>query len=269
MKTSFVFDLKGVLFAADTPIEGSVELFNKLKENGHRVFILSNSTRQSTKEILKQLKEAKLNVEAGELITGCQITVHELKKQNVKRVFCLGTSSLMKELNENGIETVSVGEVNQKAELISLDEKVDAVLVAQDFDFNFVRASVATRYILERKAKFFVVGKDRQFPWKNGQYVPGPFTLAAPAKTASYITPELIGKPNLKTIEEILPFKKGENVVFIGDNQETDICLANQLGFKSVLMLTGVTDEHEITKENAPTIVCKDMKELAEKIESL
>ena len=269
MKATYVFDLKGVLFAADTPIEGSVELFNKLKENGHRVFILSNSTRQSTKEILKQLKEAKLNIEADELISGCQITVHALKKQNIKCVFCLGTSSLMKELNENGIDTVFVGEGSPKAELIPLDERVDGVLVAQDFDFNFVRASVATRYIFEQKAKFFVVGKDRQFPWKKGKYVPGPFTLAAPAKTASYVTPEVIGKPNLETFEEILPFKKDENVVFIGDNQETDICLANQLGFKSVLMMTGVTDEHEITKENAPTIICKDMKELAEKIESL
>ena len=267
---SFIFDLKGVLFTKDTVIDGACELFNKLKEKGHKVLILSNSTRQSSEEILTQLKSAKFNIEKEELITGTQIAIQYLKKENITQIFGLCTDSFTKELEAAGINVSRLTDANSpKAELVKLDSKIKAVVFAQDFNYNFVGASLSTRYIMEQKCKFLCIGMDRQFTWENGEYIPGAYTLSAATETATYISPIILGKPFVQTFEEMLPFKKGDDVVVIGDNQETDIKFANEFGFKSVLMLTGVTDANEITDENKATIVCKDFKELSEKIDTI
>ena len=270
MSKFYVFDLNGVLFTKDTEITGASSLFNQLKQNGNKVLILTNSTRLSTNEILELLKGAKFNVEKTDLISGAQIAINYLKKENVSHIFGLCTDSFAKELEESGIKVTRITDTpSTKAELVKLDKTIQAAVFCEDFGYNFVGASLSTRYIFEEKCKFICVGKDRQFPWENGEFIPGAYTLSAATETATYLEPIIIGKPNSSTFLDLLPFKKGDDVVVIGDNQETDIAFANEMGFKSVLLLTGVTDTHEITEENKPTIVCKDFAELSEKIGTL
>ena len=270
MSKYYVFDLNGVLFTKDTEIEGASALFNKLKESGNKVIVLTNSTRLSTEEILALLKSAKFNVEKSDIISGAQIAINYLKKENISHIFGLCTNSFAGELKEAGIKVSQITDTpSTKAELVTLDKTIKAAVFCEDFNYNFVGASLSTRYIFEEKCKFICVGMDRQFPWENGEFIPGAYTLSAATETATYLQPTIIGKPNSETFSDLLPFKKGDDVVVIGDNQETDIAFANEMGFKSVLLLTGVTDTHEITEENKPTIVCKDFKELTEKISTL
>jgi Predicted sugar phosphatases of the HAD superfamily len=51
-----------VLWAGDTPLEGSLEVINRLKELGKKVFLISNNCTLTMNQYMKKIKKFGLNV---------------------------------------------------------------------------------------------------------------------------------------------------------------------------------------------------------------
>lgn len=266
--SDFILDIQGVLFRGDEVISGAKELVDKIISLNKKVILLSNSTRLATKKVLAQLNAADINVPEENVITGPKIIIHALKAASIKHIILFGTNEVSEELEAAGITVdKSTALPNNHAELYPLSDDVKAIVVAEDLAFNFAHASICARYILEKKTKFICTGYDRVFPWKKDEYIPGALTLSTPAETASYVSPEIIGKPNVETFADLIPEHKTKQYVVVGDNTETDIAFANKLGYKSVLVYTGITNKNEEIKEgNKPTYTFETLAELTAKV---
>ncbi|KAH0790975.1 HAD family hydrolase [Histomonas meleagridis] len=261
MKVALV-DLEGTLIKGDSFIPGSTQLIEHLRENNYKVLLLTNSTRFSTQQLHSKLLENKIDIDECDIVDGAKMAAKQLKTDNHSTIYVLGCASFVEELKSFGFEVITTKDhLNCKIEEIPLNPKVTAILVAEDFDFCFLHASIGTRYVIEQKCKFYCVGKDSQFPWNSDTIIPGPYTFATSIKVPSYVDPMIIGKP--ENVELPINLKDYESILVIGDS-EHDIEYAKKIGAKSALVMTGIT---ETVKENLhPSIVLKDLFEATEKI---
>lgn len=180
--SGFIIDIQGIIFKGDEFIPEAKQFMDHLNSEKKQVYLLSNSTRITTKQTINQLKSAGIEIQDSNVITGSKIIVNAMKQENIKHILLLGTDDLCNEVAESGIAVDkgnSLGSAH--AEAYKLNDKVEAVVVAEDLSFNFVHASIVARYVLEKKVKFFCVGYDRVFPSKGDNFVPGALTLATPS----------------------------------------------------------------------------------------
>ena len=137
--------------------------------------------------------------------------------------------------------------------------EINAVVVATDPNFNYFKAALGTRYVIEKKIKFYSIGGDRRF-YENSHYYPGSYSLSTSIESPTYVKPTIIGKPDFETLKHIFDFSVYNDILVVGDNIETDIEFSRRIGAKSALVLTGVTNE----KDNLNGIknVCKNLNEV-------
>jgi len=97
-------------------------------------------------------------------------------------------------------------------------------------------------------AKFILANADPTYPTENG-LSPGSGAIAASLIYASGRKPDFVaGKPSAYLIEKLLEMHKikPSEAAFVGDRMDIDIRMANKIGMKSVLVLTGVSKREEI-----------------------
>ena len=235
---TILLDFEGIIFNGNEFIK---ESFNFIKENikkGYKIKIFSNTTRLSKKEILLMLQSQNINeINIEDIINGSTFLFKKLEKENIKNCLIFGNKSFINEIKEFGFNVKTFEDHNfTKIEETILFNDIEVIIIGSDFNYNYYRASLATRYILEKKVKFYCIGKDKFFPWNNNEFIPGPFSLSSAPTIASYISPEIIGKPSIENIDLILPNLNLSNTLIIGDNIDTDIQFAMNLNIKSILI---------------------------------
>lgn len=264
MRAAFLsFD--GVLFNGVTPIPHSKDLIECLKLNNYQIHILTNTSKLSSSQIREALSQENLQFDV--LSTGAEMAASRLKKLGHSTIAVLGTDSFCEELKQAGFRVITF-EMHEKGSLESIElfKDVTAVLVGEDTNFNIQKAGLMSRYCYEQKCELFAVGPDRQFPSSNGRITPGAYPLAVPISVSSYAPINVIGKPNPDINCSY------EEVLVIGDNPKTDIVFANRIGAKSVLTLTGITEDFDPNgkpAEEVPTLVAKDIQEVIKQISEL
>ena len=100
---------------------------------------------------------------------------------------------------------------------------------------------------------------DLQLPSHDG-LLPGAGTLGAAIAAASSVEPVIVGKPSSILMEYALE-KIGlsaSNAVVIGDNMLTDIAAGAAAGCKTILVMTGVTTEHNLSDHETRTGIRAD-----------
>lgn len=259
---TLLIDLEGTLLLGENAIHGAAEFVSKHQSLGNEVFVLSNTSKWSSKYITDLLEKSGIKIPTSNIITGAKLTISELKKQNIRSVCVLGNESFINELKDSGLDVISYDDHEGKAiELFKLNDNVQAVVVAEDFKYNFNRATLVVRYMIEKNATFYCVGGDSQVPEPKDYLSPGAYALASAPITATNIIPTVIGKPNLSTVLEFIP--KSEETWVIGDNADIDVKFANEAGFKSALVLTGLFSKKEAEEnQNKPTIIIPNLEAL-------
>jgi ribonucleotide monophosphatase NagD (HAD superfamily) len=105
-----------------------------------------------------------------------------------------------------------------------------------------------------------LANSDPTYPRENGFSV-GSGSIGAAISYAAGKKPDVvIGKPSLYLIKKLLQMHriKAGDAAFVGDRLEIDIRMANAVGMKSVLVLTGVAKRKDILrapKSDRPDIV--------------
>lgn len=258
-----LLDFEGVLFRGNQAVPNAGRFLTAISSNsGTKIKIVTNSTRFSSKEISDLIfTNFDVRIDEADIVNGKRMMENRIKKDGIKKVYLIGDEKLVKELRSDRINVLTLEDhKDDKIEEIPLDEDVDAVIVAQDFNFWYKKAALATRYVIEKKCKFYVVGNDTRFAWENNEVIPGPYTLSACIKTATFKEPIIIGKPSVDDNE--LSTKEYNEGIVIGDNQKRDVAFSKKLGAKSVIILTGITKE--VAKESKPDEIFNDLGEAIE-----
>jgi NagD protein len=147
------------------------------------------------------------------------------------------------------------------------DAEPDFVVLGETRTYSFQNITAAVR-LIEQGARFIVTNPDVTAPSTEGP-LPTTGSVAALIAKATGQDPYFIGKPNPIMIRSALNRIEAhsETTAMIGDNMDTDIVAGMEAGLTTYLVLTGSTDQEDVTKfAYRPSEVVDSIGDLARRI---
>jgi len=237
-----IFDLDGVIYRGDSLISNSDKVINDLKENSVKVVYNSNNSTATRQMYVDRLRDFNIKSDITDFYTSASITAGEITNLKKKAtIFVIGEIGLREELKMRGHTVVKID---------SDSSEVDYVIVGMDSNFNYKKLAFAQNCILQGNAQFYATNADSTFPDAN-RLLPGAGVMVNAVQTCTNQRPlQIFGKPNPFGISSILKDTNtppNKSVIF-GDRLNTDILAGNRAKVKTVLVLTGVTNESDVKK---------------------
>ena len=235
-----IFDLDGVVYRGDTLIPNADKIIQDLKDLSIKLVYNSNNSTNTRSKYVERLKKFNISSDISDFYTSASITSAEITKLKKKsRIFVIGESGLREELKSLGHQIITDS---------PRYDKIDFVIVGLDRNFNYQKLSIAQKYILEGKAKFYATNADTTLPVARG-LKPGAGVMVKAVETCTGQKPvKIFGKPEPFGIELILKeshIPANKSCIF-GDRLNTDILAGNRAGITTIAVLTGVTTKEMI-----------------------
>lgn len=219
---AFLMDLDGVVYVGDRLLPGAGDVLSRLRGAGKALRFLTNDPRPTRAEVAQRLRVLGIEAHGEEVVSCGWATAQYARRAGIRSAFVVGSPGLREELEAAGIAVVS-------------DGVPDAVVVGADERVGYREIVYASRYI-ERGAEFIALNVDASFPTPAG---PAPATGAVvrAVETATGRRPLVVGKPSATMFELALAtLPRHARVVMIGDNPESDVLGAHQVGIPAVLV---------------------------------
>ncbi|ASJ07630.1 HAD-IIA family hydrolase [Thermococcus pacificus] len=255
-----IFDMDGVLYRGNKPVEGAGELINFLKEWGIPFIFLTNNSTRDPSMYREKLLSMGIDVSEERIVTsGLATRLYMEKHFEPGRIFVIGGDGLLKEMERLGWGVVGVEEAGNGGW-----KEVKYVVVGLDPYLTYEKLKYATLAI-RNGARFIGTNPDTTYPAEEGLY-PGAGAIIAALKASTDVEPLIIGKPNEPAYEVAREKLDGvEEIWMVGDRLDTDIAFAKRFGMKAIMVLTGVSGLEDIEKSGIrPDIVLPSVKELIE-----
>jgi len=247
-----IFDLDGVVYLGDQPVDAAVEALAKLRDRGvARAFATNNASRRAA-EVAGLLTSLGVPTEADQVTTSAQASAAVLAERLApgSRVLVVGAPALVAEIAEVGLTPVANADDRPVAVVQGYGPKVGWEQLAE--------ASVAIR----GGAGWVATNVDKTLPSPRGP-LPGNGSLVSVLTTALGRHPDVVvGKPEPTLFEQIAKAHGSRRPLVVGDRIDTDIEAANRAGMHSLLVLTGVSqraDLDDAPERQRPTYVADDL----------
>jgi HAD superfamily hydrolase (TIGR01450 family) len=237
-----IFDLDGVIYRGKSLIFNSDKVISDLKEISVKIVYNSNNSTATRQMYVDRLRDFNIKSEITDFYTSASITAEEIT--NLKKnatIFVIGEIGLREELKMRGHNVVNTDfDING----------IDYVLVGLDSNFNYKKLAFAQNCILQGNAHFYATNADSTLPVAN-RLLPGAGVMVNAVQMCTNQKPlQIFGKPNPFGISTILKDSNtppNKSVIF-GDRLNTDILAGNRAKIKTILVLTGVTNESDVKK---------------------
>jgi HAD superfamily hydrolase (TIGR01450 family) len=242
-----ICDLDGVIWLADSVIPGSPEAVAALRAHGHRVLFVSNNSFSPV--ISVEAKLARMGIPAtGDVVTSAQAAATLIKPGETVRLF--GGPGAAEAITAAGARLVDSG-------------PADVVVVGyhRTFDYEELRDGMA---VIRAGARFIATNDDATYPTPDGP-IPGCGSIVAAFERASGVAPIIAGKPYEPTATLVRSLVGGDpsDMIMVGDRLDTDGLLAERLGCRFGLVLTGVVRPSDVPVTPTPDLIANDFHELA------
>ena len=254
-----VLDMDGTIYNGDVLFPFTVDFLNKMKNNGIGYSFLTNNSSKSRSDYLSHLKRMGIESSAEEVYTSGQATIDYLHQyhRDVKRLFILGTSSLIKEFEDEGFISATDDHT----------DKPDAVIIGFDTSLSYSRLCRAAWWIKEG-CTYIATNPDKVCPTNMPTLLVDCGSICSGIEKATGRTPDVvIGKPASRMLDGIM-YRYNlnpEEIAMVGDRIYTDILMVHKTKTLGVLVLTGEAKKSDLKKCNVnPDIVIKDLAELGE-----
>ena len=233
MKQGLLIDMDGVIYQGDNLIPGADNFISRvLKENISFMFMTNNSQRTRI-DAVRKLQKLGINVTENHVYTSAMATGKFLASQIPKgTAYVLGEGGLLSSLHENGIS------------LVNTDP--DFVVLGEGRNFTLEMVQRAVDMILAG-AKFVITNCDPS-PKKKGWDNLGIAATSAMIEEATGIKAFVVGKPSpvmMRSARKALGLETAETTI-IGDTMATDIRGGVQMGYKTILVLSGITKKEHL-----------------------
>ena len=246
---ALVFDIDGVFLNHGRLYPGSDRLLELLDKKGIPYAFLTNDGDHSPKEKAEHLGRAGLRVEPDRIVS-CSHALHELApKLNLidELVFVMGNLGRPCYAGEAGLRATR--------NLHSLEDCRAVIVGEYDYDWETVINRVVNFFIAHPDRLLIVPNPDEYFPKGQGRIHIGAggvarFILQVLRTYGLTLEPVYLGKP----YPPIFRYSHGrleaalgkdlakDKVLMVGDFLESDIRGANRFGYRSGLVLTGLTN---------------------------
>ena len=251
----FLIDMDGVLYRGTDLIPGADRFIRELRDRDIPFRFLTNNSQRTRRDVVARLVRMGLDVEEEHVFTSAMATGRYLAQQKPSgTAYVIGEGGLLTALHQHGYAIV--------------DHEPDYVVVGEGRTFNLEMVEAAVRMIFGG-AKLIATNMDPNCPTQNG-IRPGCGAMVAMLETATGVKAFSVGKPSpvmMRAARKELGLATDETTM-IGDTMETDILGAVQLGFHSVLVLSGGTKLEDLPRyAYRPVVVVDSLAELADRME--
>jgi NagD protein len=255
MKHGYLIDMDGVLYRGSELIPGADTFIERLRADRVPFRLLTNNSQRTRRDVAAKLARMGIGVEEEHVFTSAMATARFLAQQKPGgTAFVIGEGGLLTALHENGYAVV--------------DHEPDYVVVGEGRTFNLELVEAAVRMILGG-AKLLATNLDPNCPTQDGLR-PGCGAMAAVLEIATGVKAFSVGKPSavmMRAARKELGLTT-EQTTMIGDTMETDILGGVQLGFHTVLVLSGGTRPEDLQRyAYRPDVVVGSLAELSALLE--
>lgn len=256
-------DMDGTIYMGSTLFPFTKDFLARLTRLGIGYSFLTNNPTRSIADYLKKL--AKLGIEATdeEMYTTAVATIEYLKARmpEVKRIYALGTPSMLHEFEEAGFELAACDP----------NDRPDALIVAFDTTLQYDRLCHAA-WLAQQGLPYIATNPDRVCPTDQPTVLVDCGSLTTCIEYATGRKPDLvIGKPNPDMLSGIMYRYnlQPDEVAMCGDRIYTDVATAQNAGGMGVLVLSGeTTKETALNNDPMPDITCRDISVLGDLLEA-
>jgi NagD protein len=231
----YLIDMDGVIYRGSTLIPGADRFINELIEQDVPFRFLTNNSQRTRRDVATRLQ--RLGIDAGEehVFTCAMATARFLAQQKPRgTAFVIGEGGLLTALHNNGYAIV--------------DRDPDFVVVGEGRTFNCEMLETALNMVVGG-ARLVATNLDPNCPTQGGTR-PGCGAVVAMLEAASGLKAFSVGKPSpvmLRAARKELGLTTDQTIV-IGDTMDTDILGGVQLGFHTVLVLSGGTRREDLKR---------------------
>lgn len=233
MKYGYLIDMDGVIYRGSEAIPGAAEFIRSLQEDDIPYLFLTNNSACTPRDVVVKLRKFEIESTVDHVYTSALATAEFVQRQRPNgTAFVIGEGGLLAALNEVHYA-------------ISRDHP-DYVIVGEGRVLNFEMAEHAHRCI-DEGAHLISTNSDTWCPTDSGPR-PGCGAIVAMIESATGRKAYHVGKPNpfmMRAARKKIGLATDE-VIMVGDTMDTDIRGATDLGFRSVLVLTGSTTSADL-----------------------
>lgn len=250
MTRGFLIDMDGVIYRGSEMIPGAVEFVDLLRREELPFIFLTNNSQRTPRDIATKLNRMGFRIGPENVFTCAVATARFLAhRQPHGTAYVLGEGGLLTALHEHGYSVV--------------DHDPDYVVVGESRTVTFEMVERATNLVLGG-AKLIATNMDPSCPTQEGTR-PGCGALVSMIEKATGVEAFSVGKPSpimMRDARKALNLRSGQTTM-IGDTMETDILGGVQMGYRTVLVLSGGTSSEAFQRyAYAPDIVVDSIADL-------
>ncbi|MEI7685480.1 MAG: TIGR01457 family HAD-type hydrolase [Planctomycetota bacterium] len=229
----FLIDMDGVIYRGPNLIPGAGRFIQTLLDRDIPFLFLTNNSQRTRRDVATKLDRLGIPVGEDHVFTCAMATARFLSWQKPGgTAFVIGEGGLLTALHSNGYAIV--------------DKDPDYVVVGEGRTLNFEMVEAALGMI-RGGAKLVATNLDPNCPTQHGLR-PGCGSVVAMLEVAAGVKAFSVGKPSpvmLRAARKELGLSTDQTVV-IGDTMDTDILGGVQLGYKTILVLSGGTKREDL-----------------------
>ena len=249
--------MDGVLHVSGAPIAGAASAVKRLRDDGHRIRFVTNSTTRSRAQVGQQLRDMGIFVDDEELQTTGAVAARALAG---KRVLALTMPGILDDLE--GLQLVGM---NVDAVLLGgADEGEETGRV-----FSYLNLNRAF-HELEAGAELYCLHKNKWWQTADGARLDAGAFVAG-LEYAADIEATVLGKPSNAYFAAALEALDAEPGLtwMVGDDLEGDIVGAHNHGMKTILVRTGKFRPDEVERSSTqPDGIVSSIAQLPQWLES-
>ena len=233
--------MDGVIYGGDVMIAGADEFVARLIAEKIPFTFMTNNSQRTPLETVRKLKKVGIEVTEKHVYTSAMATGKFIASQRPNgSCYVLGEGGLLTSLHDNGLTLV--------------ETDPDFVVLGEGRNFTLEMVQKAVDMILAG-AKFIKTNRDPS-PKKKGWNNLGIAATTAMIEEATGTKAFVVGKPGpvmMRSARKFIGLETADTVV-IGDTMATDIRGGVQMGYKTILVLSGVSTREDLIVESIKDI---------------
>lgn len=251
MAKGFLVDMDGVIYSNNELIPGADKFISELQKRDIPFLFLTNNSQRTPRDAVNKLAGMGVTVNEENIFTSAMATGWFLARSKPHgTAYVLGEGGLITSLHENGYSLVG----NQP----------DYVVVGEGRNFTLEMVNNAVDMILNG-AKLIATNLDPS-PKKKGWNNLGIKAVVAMIEEATGRKAFSVGKPSpvmMRAARKRINLET-KDTIMIGDTMDTDILGGIQMGYKTILTMSGVTKERSWIERYAfsPDLIINSVEDL-------
>lgn len=260
-----ILDMDGVLWQGETAMPGLAEFFATLRELNIGFMLATNNATKTAVQYTAKLARFGVDVPPNCILTSAEATAGYVRERYEPgtAVYVVGDEGLQQAITGQGFHLLT-------PEQVLAGETAPVVVAGLMRTATYQHLAMGAR-LIRNGAIFIGTNGDLTYPTEQGP-LPGAGAILAFLTASTGRQPITVGKPGPILFQEAVKRLGGDmaGTWMVGDRLETDILGAKNVGLGTILVLSGISNQADITTSGIqPDLIFADIASLTAELKRL